>query len=143
VAVIDTPPGRVPQEPAGPGVSSPDAAWPGSAAGDEASTRVHAPKPLAPRVEAVTTRVVVAFALLMGGFLLFVFVLSGLSESRAQAGLQRRFEKLLVDGRAPVAARIRYGTPVARLDIPSVGIHQIVVEGTTPGSCSGAPAMWR
>ena len=72
-----------------------------------------------------------AFAALLGGFLVYVFGLSSLTAARAQAGLERRFEKPLVDGKAPSGGRIAYGTPVARLDIPSIGVHDIVVEGTT------------
>jgi sortase A len=83
--------------------------------------------------------VLLVLGALLAGFLLFVFVFSGLSEGRAQSGLQRRFEKALADGRAPIAGRIHYGTPVARLDIPAVGIHQIVVEGTTPAELQRGP----
>jgi sortase A len=90
-------------------------------------------------VEAIAAQVLLALGVLLAGFLLFVFVLSSLTESRAQAGLQRRFERPLVDGRAPIAARIRYGTPVARLDIPTAGVHQIVVEGTTPVELERGP----
>jgi sortase A len=64
------------------------------------------------------------------GFVLFVVFLSAFSESRAQSGLQRHFATMLADAQAPVGGTIRMGTPVARLDIPAIGLHQIVVEGT-------------
>jgi sortase A len=73
--------------------------------------------------------VLIAWAAVLIGFVLFVAFLSAFSESRAQSGLQRHFATLLTDARAPVGGTISTGTPVARLDIPAIGLHQIVVEG--------------
>ena len=104
-----------------------------------AASSAESPGPKSRRVEAITAQVLLALGVLLAGFLLFVFVLSGLTEGRAQAGLERRFKTPLVNGQAPVAARIRYGTPVARLDIPAAGIHQIVVQGTSPPELERGP----
>ena len=83
------------------------------------------------KLQRAVAHTLLAFAALLGGFLVYVFGLSSLTAARAQAGLERRFEKPVVDGKAPSGGRIAYGTPVARLDIPSIGVHDIVVEGTT------------
>jgi sortase A len=80
-----------------------------------------------------------AFSALMAGFVVFAFFLSSVSADRAQAGLERRFERPLSYGKAPVGGTVRAGTPVARLDIPKIGLHQIVVEGTSAAQLSHGP----
>ena len=74
--------------------------------------------------------ILIVWAAALIGFVLFVVFLSAFSESRAQSGLQRHFASILANAQAPVGGRIATGTPVARLDIPAIGLHQIVVEGT-------------
>jgi sortase A len=91
------------------------------------------------RVEALAAQVLVAFAVFLAGFVVFVFFLSTLPAGRAQTGLERRFEKPLANGKAPVGGVIPYGTPVARLDIPRIGLHQIVVEGTAAAQLAEGP----
>ncbi len=80
-----------------------------------------------------------AFAALLAGFVVFVFLLSGLAAGRAQSGLERRFAVPLSQGRAQVGGVIAAGTPVARLDIPGIGLHQIVVEGTSAAQLQLGP----
>lgn len=75
--------------------------------------------------------VLVTWAAVMAGFVIFVVFLSAFPQSRAQAGLQRSFATTLAYAEAPVGGNIRPGTPVARLDIPAIGVHEIVVEGTS------------
>ncbi len=87
----------------------------------------------------IASQVLLAFSAMLAGFILFAFVLSSLSTDRAQAGLERRFEKPLSYGRAPIGGKIRPGTPVARLDIPAIGLHQIVVEGTGTAQLAEGP----
>jgi sortase A len=91
------------------------------------------------RPAALVARFSFALAGLLAGFVVYVFVLSGFGAGRAQTGLQRRFEVPLRQGRAPVGGQIAPGSPVARLDIASLGLHQIVVEGTTSAQLQVGP----
>jgi sortase A len=87
----------------------------------------------------IASQVLLTFSAMLAGFILFAFILSSLSTDRAQAGLERRFEKPLSYGRAPIGGKLRPGTPVARLDIPAIGLHQIVVEGTGSAQLAHGP----
>jgi len=91
------------------------------------------------RTSRLASQVLLTFSALLAGFVVFAFFFSSLSTDRAQAGLERRFEKPLSYGKAPSGGTIRPGTPVARLDIPAIGLHQIVVEGTGPAQLSHGP----
>jgi sortase A len=73
------------------------------------------------------------------GFLLFVAYFSALPQQRAQAALQTRFDTAVGDAEAPLGGIIAAGYPVARIDIPSIGVHQIVVEGTTADRLKSGP----
>jgi LPXTG-site transpeptidase (sortase) family protein len=91
------------------------------------------------QVEAIASQVLMALAALLVGFVVFVFFLSALPAGRAQAGLERRFATPLSYGTALVGGHIPAGTPVARLDIPNIGVHAIVVEGTTANELRDGP----
>ncbi|MBO0731067.1 MAG: class D sortase [Acidimicrobiaceae bacterium] len=80
--------------------------------------------------EPIAAQVLLGLTAALVGFLVFVLLFSGLLQARAQAGLERRFARPLGYGKAVIGGDIRYGTPVARLDIPSLGVHEVVVEGT-------------
>ena len=87
----------------------------------------------------IVTRGLVVVAASVVGFLVFVVVLSGLAHERSQAGLLRRFRTELATQRAPIGGAIPSGAPVALLDVPSIGIHEIVVQGTSSGITRGGP----
>jgi sortase A len=98
-----------------------------------------APAPVAPparkpfsslAMQAIAAQVLLAFCALMVGFLAFVAFLSALPQQRTQAGLERRFATNLHNARAAIGGAIPAGTPVARLDIGRIDLHQVVVEGT-------------
>lgn len=91
------------------------------------------------RVERLVVPVLLAGCLALVGFLAFVFYFSSFSEARSQAGLERRFARPLGFGTAPVGGRIGNGTPVARLDIPAIGVHQVVVEGSQADNLRNGP----
>lgn len=77
-------------------------------------------------------------------FVVFLLVLSGLQQSRAQDVLYTRFRSELGAATAPFGvAPIRSGDPVALLDIPSVGLSQVVVEGTTGQDLRNGPGHLR
>jgi sortase A len=73
------------------------------------------------------------------GFVLFVYFFSSFPEARAQAGLQRAFKYQLANSLAAVGGAIPGGRPVARIDIPRIGLDQIVVEGTTADDLRKGP----
>ena len=95
----------------------------------------------APRTLArpIVGHTLLAFSALLAGFVVFAFFLSSLSVDRAQAGLERRFARPLSYGTAAIGGKVPTGTPIARLDIPAIGLHQIVVEGTGAAQLSRGP----
>ena len=94
-------------------------------------------------VAAVVSRGLTVFSLLVAGMVAFLFVFSGFAEARTQVGLRRRFQDDLSNLRAPIGGVIDNGTPVAELDIPAIGVHQIVVQGTTSGVLRDGPGHLR
>jgi sortase A len=111
------------------------------------ATSAPQPGPSAPHpgergaVRATITCLVLALVLVLG-FFVYLFGLSHISESRAQAGMFKNFVAQLAGGTAPVNPTITNangsvsplpeGTPVAVLNIPQIGLHDVVVvEGTS------------
>jgi len=90
-------------------------------------------------VDRFVTSVLVVIAASVVGFLVFVLALSGLAHDRSQAGLVRRFRTELATQRAPIGGAIPTGVPVAQLDVPSIGVHEIVVQGTSSGTTRVGP----
>lgn len=88
------------------------------------------------RTVRIGAAMVIAFVL---GFALYVSVISDVMQGRNQDQLLERFRSDLVNGMAPVNGPIAPGTAVAFLEIPSVGVEQVVVEGTTPSTLLDAP----
>ena len=92
----------------------------------------------------VTGQVLIALALLTVWTFTYLFALSPLSEHRAQRGLYARLRSELAQGTAPVKQPIAPGSPIALIDAPAAGIHQLViVEGTTPGQLQNGPGHLR
>lgn len=77
-------------------------------------------------------------------FLGYEFVLSGLTEYRAQGALLTSFKRAIVTTTlgAP-SIQPAEGSPVALLDIARIGLHQVVVEGTTPSDLKSGPGHLR
>jgi sortase A len=125
-----------------------DADPPGTTAAPSTDTAsAQQPGPSTPRpaqhgpVQATITCLVLAL-LLVVGFFVYLFGLSHLSEARAQTGMFKNFVAELADGTAPVnpattnangsSSPLPEGTPVAVLNIPEIGLHDVVVvEGTS------------
>ena len=87
-----------------------------------------------------------AVAIAAIAFVVFILSLSGLVHARRQVGLQRRFKAELASASAPMSGTIPAGAPVAILQIPSVGLDEVVVEGSHstqllngPGHVTGTP----
>jgi sortase A len=91
----------------------------------------------------IISRGLTTFSLLVLAMLVFLFVLSGFAEARAQVGLQRRFSLSLDHRIAPTGGVIDNGVPVADVRIPAIGLHQVVVQGTTSGALRAGPGHLR
>lgn len=89
--------------------------------------------------ERVVTRGVLTFAIAVVAFAVFLVVFSGLQHGRIQTGLDRRFRKALATQQAPIGGVIPTGAPVALLQIPGIGVHEIVVQGSTSGVTRAGP----
>lgn len=85
--------------------------------------------------------VVSAFALF---FVVFLLVLSPLQQSRAQDVLYTRFRGELAAATAPFGVEpIRPGSPVALIEVPALGLRQVVVEGTAGADLRAGPGHLR
>lgn len=104
--------------------------------------------PLSPRLHAVRTGLVVVL-LLSAGFLVHIVIVSALQQRSAQQGLFDRFRAELAEGTAPIGPTdldgraLAIGDPVAFLEIPAIGMRQVVVEGTTGGAVLEGPGHRR
>ena len=86
---------------------------------------------------------------LLLGFVLNLMVLSHVQHLVAQQKLENSFRQQLSDGTAPVSegtvdnVLLSDGDPVAVIDIPSIGLHEVVVEGTASGTLTNGPGHRR
>jgi sortase A len=91
----------------------------------------------------------IVFASLFVGLVLHIFVLSNLAEHRAQGILYSQFRHDLAFGTAPIGQvgtggdLLAPGTPVAVLSIPSLGIKDTVVEGSSGRTLLDGPGHRR
>jgi sortase A len=89
----------------------------------------------------------IVLAVLVVWFLLYGLLLSGMEQHVSQFRLYDEFRLQLAAETAPLAEPVQAGSPVAMINAPSIGIHNlIVVEGTTsrllisgPGHLSDTP----
>jgi LPXTG-site transpeptidase (sortase) family protein len=76
-------------------------------------------------------------------------IMSAYQQRAAQQRLFDRFRKELATGVAPIGpsghdgTAVALGAPVAYLEVPSIGLRQVVVEGTTSGNLATAPGHRR
>jgi sortase A len=95
-------------------------------------------------------------ALVILGFVGYLYVLSGVQEARAQTTLYARLQSELANAVAPTGPVIPGqpavpptlgavpGDPVAVLNIPAIGIsHMVIVEGTSPENLTLGPGHLR
>ena len=83
---------------------------------------------------------VCAVAILLVGFLLFLLIGSGIAERRAQDTLYASFRGQLANATAPTGP-VKDGAPVALLEIPRLGMRDVVVQGTTSGDLAKGPGL--
>lgn len=87
-----------------------------------------------------SSQVLLAVALLISWFLLYLFVLSGIEQGHAQGELYEDIRTQLAEGTAPTGAPIAAGSPVAVLSVPGAGIEDlVVVEGSRPAQLQDGP----
>jgi len=72
-----------------------------------------------------------------------LLLLSSISQNRAQDLLYNEFRGDLAGATAPVGPIVPPGDPVALLTIPSIGLEQVVIEGTSSGDLLVGPGHRR
>jgi sortase A len=78
-------------------------------------------------------------AALAAWFLLYAFFLSWLQEVHTQDVLYSQLREELALETVPFGGRIAPGTPVAKIDAASIGLHAVVVEGTSSKDLTRGP----
>jgi sortase A len=85
----------------------------------------------------------ILFGVFLFGFLAYLFGISGVQEARAQSNAYATLRAQLGQQVAPLAATTP-GAPVAILNIPAIGIkNMVVVEGTSPENLELGPGHVR
>ena len=113
--------------------------------GSEPATAV---PPLSAPLHLVRSALVVVLVL-AAGLVLQVTFISGLQQRTAQQELFDTFRAQLAEGTAPLGPTdldgraLAVGDPVAFVEIPSIGMRQVVVEGTTSGALFAGPGHRR
>lgn len=91
----------------------------------------------------------IMLAIVAAAFILNVTVFSHLRYAVQQQQLRDTFTEQLAAGTAPVSegnfdnVLLRDGEPVARIEIPAIGVDAIVVEGTSSGTLTEGPGHRR
>ena len=104
--------------------------------------------PLSARLQLVRAVLVMLFVLAVG-LLVHLTVVSSLQHSAAQGRAFDDFRERLAKGTAPIGPtdeenrNLALGTPVAFIEIPSLGLEQVVGEGTTSGVLMDGPGHRR
>lgn len=104
--------------------------------------------PLSPRLQVVRASLVLVFVLSVT-VLLQLLVVSRLQHHAAQERAYDRLRVQLAQGTAPIGPTdsdgkvLALGAPVAYLEIPSIGVKEVVGEGTTPSALFSGPGHRR
>ncbi|MDF9809694.1 hypothetical protein M2116_000638 [Aurantimicrobium minutum] len=99
--------------------------------------------------ELLIRNVMLAASVVIFGFFANLLVLGHLQHSVAQQQLTNQFREELALATAPVSEGdlnlmlLPNGAPVAIIDIPALGTHEVVVEGTDPASLKKGPGHRR
>jgi len=102
-----------------------------------------APRPPLPAVVSVIIRVCLTCALLAGSLVVYALWLSTIPQARAQEGLYNQLREQLSQATAPIGGDIAPGAPVALLEVPSLHLRQVVVEGTASSQMWAGPGHRR
>lgn len=99
-------------------------------------------EPVGPTVAAVTA-CMIAVCVVSLWFLAQTLLLGSLTHNRTQTELYNELRSTLADGTAPTGGVVEPGAPVALLAIPSIGVQEVVVEGTSSVDTLGGPGHRR
>lgn len=109
------------------------------------TTAADAPQqPVAPvttgRLRRWVGRLLLGLGIVLALFLAYEFVFTGIYEARSQRALLPEFQQRLAEGGGfdSLTAPVPSG-PVALLRIPSIGVRQVVVEGSSPEDLKEGP----
>lgn len=106
------------------------------------------PRPLGPREAAARTALMLVAVLLLG-FIANLMVLGQLQHQIAQQNLENTFIAQLAEGTAPVSegtvddVLLSDGAPVALIEIPEIGLREVIVEGTDAATTKAGPGHQR
>jgi sortase A len=92
---------------------------------------------------AVLGRGLTIFGVLVVAYVAYLALASQFVHDRDQRTRTATLSSLLVGRNASIGGVIDEGTPVASLDIPRLGLHETVVEGTTAKLLEGGPGHLR
>jgi sortase A len=81
----------------------------------------------------------IAAGLLIGVFIVYEFAYTGRIEQRSQQALLTTFRQKLHLGQFDAPSAPVQSGPVAVLSIPAIGVHQAVVQGSSPGDLKQGP----
>lgn len=134
--------GPGPAPASGPGAQATPAAPPGTGSPPDGGAKRGTPNPVLQGLGVGC----LLLAVVVLGFVGYLYGLSGVQEARSQAILYERLQAQLAEigGIVPPLGPTAPGAPIAVLDIPSIGIHDmVVVEGTSPGNLTLGPGHLR
>jgi sortase A len=113
------------------------------------------PKPPLPATLAVVQGVLFSVAAILFALVINLVLVSPLTHDAHQKTALDQFRQQLAEGTAPVSELVAVsepgaqaqvlapGSPVALLDIPAIGLHEVVVEGVTAGDLMAGPGHRR
>lgn len=105
-----------------------------------------APDPVPTERGPITLARAIAGALLLVGGLLVAFALyltlgSGLAANRAQDVMYDNLRTDLAEATVPVSGVIPAGTPIGVVSVPTIGLEQVFVEGSTSEQTKSGPGL--
>ena len=122
--------------------------WPGVAHGWAVLPRGVGVPPLTPRLQVIRACLVLLFVASTSMFLQLV-VFSGFQEGASQGRMFDRLRAQFATGTAPVGPvndkgeELPIGTPIAFMEIPSIGVREVIVQSTTSGALFTGPGHRR
>lgn len=91
----------------------------------------------------VVSTTAIMCSLVAGWMVAQMLYLGGLAQDRSQDELYAQFRGELASATAPIGPVTPVGSPVATLSIPTIGLDQVVVEGTASGDLLTGPGHLR
>lgn len=107
---------------------------------------IRRPQALRPRMGfgmGLLLRASLTLSALVLGFVVYLLLLAPLQQSRTQDVLYAQLRETLALATTPIEGVIEPGTPVAVLRVDSIGLDQVVVEGTASGDLQAGPGHRR